>query len=65
MNAKYFLYIFVSIIVIWTMEAININHIFKKNRVMQARVFYVLLSLAMIYLITNFIFDFVSVSKMI
>lgn len=65
MNAKYFLYIFVSIIVIWSMEAININHIFKKNRVLQARVFYVLLSLSVIYLITNFIFDFFSVSKMI
>lgn len=65
MNAKYFLYIFVSIIVIWSMEAININHIFKKNRVLQARVFYVLLSLSIIYLITNFIFDFFSVSKMI
>ncbi len=58
MNVKVFLYFFVAILVIWAMDAININQIFKKNRVIQARVFYLLLGLALIYLITNLIYDF-------
>lgn len=65
MSVKFFIYLFVSILVIWAMESVNINKIFKKNRVMQARVFYLLLGLSMIYLITNFIFDFFLSSKII
>ena len=57
MNGKFFLYIVVTILVIWAMDAININGIFKKNKVLQARVFYFLLGLSMIYLVTNFIWD--------
>ena len=63
MSVKFFIYIFVAIIVIWAMDSININQIFKKNRVMQARVFYCLLGITLIYLITNFIFDFFLSSK--
>ena len=58
MSVKFFIYIFVTILVIWSMEAVNINQIFKKNKVYQARVFYLLLGLSMVYLISNFIFDF-------
>ena len=63
MSVKFFIYPFVAILVIWAMDSININQIFKKNRVMQARVFYCLLGIALIYLITNFIFDFFLTSK--
>lgn len=57
MTPKFILYIFVSALVVWSMESVNINAIFKKNRVLQARIFYFLLGLAMIYLITNFLYD--------
>ena len=57
MTPKFVLYIFVSALVVWAMESVNINAIFKKNRVLQARIFYFLLGLAMIYLITNFLYD--------
>lgn len=57
MNAKLLLYIFSSIIVIWSIESINITGIFKKNRVYQARVFYFLLALCMIELLTNLIYN--------
>ena len=40
MNGKFFLYILVTIAVIWSLDAVNINQIFKKNRIIQARVFY-------------------------
>lgn len=57
MSAKAFIYILVSIIVIWSFESVNINAIFRKNKVWQARIFYFLLALSMIYLVTNFIYD--------
>lgn len=58
MSVKFFIYLFVSILVVWAMEAVNINQIFRKNRVLQARVFYLLFGLSIIYLVSNFIFDF-------
>lgn len=57
MSGKFLLYVFVTIIVIWAMDSVNINQIFKKNRVVQARIFYFLLGLSLVYLITNFIMD--------
>lgn len=65
MNVKIFLYIFVSILVVWSLDSININQIFKKNRVFQARVFYLILAISLIYLTTNFIYDFFQYSKII
>lgn len=57
MQVKFFLYIFVIIMVMWALESININNIFKKNRIYQARLFYFLLGLSLTYLVTNFIYD--------
>ena len=65
MNSKIFIYILVSIAVIWALDSVNINHIFKKNKIIQARVFYLFLSLSLIYLITNFIYDFFFATQMI
>lgn len=63
MLGKLLVYIFVTIIVIWSMDAVNINQIFKKNRVMQARIFYFLLGISLIYLVTNFLMDLFTSSK--
>lgn len=63
MLGKLVLYVFVTIMVIWSMEAVNINQIFKKNRVVQARVFYFLLGISLIYLVTNFLMDLFTSSK--
>ena len=65
MSVKFFIYVFVTILVIWSLDSININQIFKKNRVMQAKVFYFLLALALIQLVTTFIYDFYIASKII
>lgn len=63
MSGKFFLYILVTIAVIWAMDSININQIFKKNRVIQARLFYFLLTISLIYLVTNFIMDLFTSGK--
>lgn len=57
MHGKIFVYLIVSVLVIWSLESVNINAIFKKNRVLQARLFYFFLGLSLIYLVTNFIMD--------
>jgi uncharacterized membrane protein YwzB len=57
----FILYFVITIIVIWSMDSININSIFKKNtNPLQAKIFYFLLGISMIYLITNFIWDLIS-----
>ena len=58
---KYAVYLLSTIIVIWSMDSVNINVIFKKNKVVQARVFYLILVLVLIYLLSNFFMDFLYV----
>ena len=57
--AKLAIYIFSTIIVVWSMDAVNINGIFKKNQVFKARVFYFILMLSLIYLLSSFLYDFI------
>ena len=63
MTAKFFLYCAITILVIWAMDSVNINGIFKKNKIIQARVFYFLLGISMIYLVTNFFWDLFTSAK--
>ena len=57
MSAKLFLYLFSSVIVIWSIDSVNINQIFKKNKVYQARIFYFLIALCMIEILTSFLYN--------
>lgn len=65
MHGKLAIYIVVSLLVIWSLEAVNINQIFKKNRVLQATVFYFFIALSMIYLVTNFFMDLFTSIKLL
>lgn len=65
MSAKYFLYLFVTVLVVFAMDSINLNGVLKKNKIFQARILYFLIALALIYLITNFIWDFFTVTKIV
>ena len=55
---KFVLYIFVIPLVIYAMDSVNMNSIFKRNKVYQARVFYILLIFGLSSLIVNFLYDF-------
>lgn len=61
MKVKLIVYLVVTILVIIGLDSININNILKKNKVFQARLFYLLLITALVYLVTNFIFEFTSI----
>lgn len=65
MSAKFFLYIFSSIIVIYSIDSVNINQIFKKNKIMQAKIFYFLLAICMIEIITSFLYNLFEATKFI
>lgn len=65
MTTKTILYIVFLPIVLWALDSININVIFKKNKYYQARLFYLLLTLIMTYLIVNFVIDFTNYTKFI
>ena len=56
---KFVLYILVTIITTWAMDSVNINPMFKKGEIIKARVMYFLILLSIIYLVTNFIYDFI------
>ena len=57
MSVKYFIYLIVTVIVVWSLDSVNINAIFKKNKIWQARVFYFFFFFFLIYLVTNCIYD--------
>ena len=55
---KIYLYLLVTILVVISLDSININGIFKKNKIFQARLFYFFIALSLIYLVTNLLYDF-------
>ncbi len=57
------LYLIIMAIVIWSMEGLNINKIFKINHIYQARVFYILLVFSLTYMVSNFIINFLNCLK--
>lgn len=57
------LYILVFAIVVWTMDGLNLNHLFKQNKPYQARIFYIILACSLTYLTSSFIISFLSSLK--
>jgi len=60
---KFFLYLVITILVIWAMDSLNINGIFKKGKIFQARLLYFFLGVSLIYLVTNFLMDLFTLWK--
>lgn len=58
MSVKFYLYLFSTLLVLWAADSVNINQIFKKNKVIQARAFYFCILISLVYLVTNFLYDF-------
>lgn len=55
---KTLLYVIMVPLAIWALDSVNITNVFKKNRYYQARLLYVMLALAISYLVVNFFYDF-------
>lgn len=61
--AKLVLYVMIIPVVVYSLDSVNINGIFKKGRsnYYQARIMYVFLVMSITYLVVNFINDFLGV----
>ena len=60
---NFILYLFVIPLVVYSMDSLNINSLFKKGQsdYYQARVFYMNLVMSFSYLVVHFISDFIGV----
>ncbi len=65
MFLKAFLYVIVLIITIWALDSINTNNLFKKNKYYASRVLYLIVSMALAYLVVNFLYDFFNYSRIV
>ena len=62
---KFILYLLIIPIIVWGMDSININGMFKKGQsdYYQARVMYMIIVASLSYLVVNFVNDFLGVFK--
>lgn len=57
MSIKAILYIFTLPLIIWSLDSLKIDGVFKKNRYYQANILYIIISIALSYLVVNFFWD--------
>ncbi len=57
MNAKILVYLAVGFAVLVAMDSVNLNGIFKKNKIFQARMLFFMIFMSLTYLVTNFLWD--------
>jgi len=62
---KALLYVLFTLISAYILSSINYNNFFKKNKIIEARLFVILLSFIMSYLLTNFVTDFIISSSIL
>ncbi len=65
MNPKVYFYVFFVMLSAYALTGINFDAIIKKNKIWEARILVMILSLILGYLLTNFVFDFFNISKII
>ena len=65
MNYKAFIYVITLMMSIYALSGVNFDGFIKSNKAIEARLLVILLGIAISYLVTNFITDFISVSSII
>ncbi|MGM9835087.1 MAG: DUF1146 family protein [Bacilli bacterium] len=65
MNYKVYIYIICFLLTSFALSGLNFDNFMKKNKTTEARVLVILLTCAIGYLATNFIIDFIEVSKIL
>ena len=60
---KLLLYLITIPLVVWSVDSINFNSLFKKGEVIQyrARIFYMMFVMSISYLVVSFLYDFLGV----
>ena len=60
MNYKIYLYAIFLFLSIFILSGVNFDRIMKKNKVIEAHLLVITLSMAMSYLVTNFVLSFLN-----
>ena len=63
MPFKVYIYVITVLLSTYALSGINFDHIMKKNKPIEARIIVLLLSFISGYLLTNFITDFLTLTK--
>ncbi len=64
MNSKVYLYVFFVMLSAYALSGVNFDKWMKKNKIWESRILVMILSFALGYLLTNFIYDFLEVCKL-
>ncbi len=65
MYVKAILYVVFVLLAIWALDSVKIDNIFKQKKYYASRVLYLMISMALSYLVVNFLYDFFLYSKII
>jgi len=65
MNIKAILYVIFLFLSAYSISGINFEKFLKKNRIIEANILLIILSFIFSYLLTNWVIDFLEVSKII
>ncbi len=65
MNYKLYLYVFNILLCTYACTCLNFEKFIKKGKVIETRILCLIISIILGYLFTNFITDFLTVSKII
>ena len=65
MNYKLLLYAFDILLCIYACSCINFEKFIKKDKVIETRILSLVISIVLGYLFTNFIIDFLEISKIV
>ncbi len=65
MNIKVYFYVFFVMLSAYALTGVNFDKWMRKNKIWEARILVLILSLIMGYMLTNFIFDFFSLTSII
>ena len=65
MNFKTYIYIVSVLLSVFAISGINFGNVFRKNKVIEARILVILLSIALGYLVGTFVITFIECSKII
>lgn len=63
MHYKTYLYIFFVFLSIFALSSINYEKIINQNKIIETKILVMILGLALGYLITNFVVDFIGLEK--
>lgn len=65
MDIRFYLYILIVPLTIWVMMSLNLEKYFRKGSTNQIKIFYILISFCISYLVVNFLYEFYVVSQII